>query len=75
MYFCVECGCIMVKADDETLICPGCSHSVKIEDYGSDIDEYKFGDDAVPDFMVGESDESDDEDDDYGEYYDPEIDE
>ena len=74
MYFCVECGHIMVKADDQVLICPGCNHSVRIEDYGSDIDEYIFGDDAIPDFMVGEN-EDDDEDNEYGEYYDPEIDE
>lgn len=40
-YYCYECGAVMVKADEEVLVCPECQHSVNIEDYATEEEDYE----------------------------------
>lgn len=40
-YYCYECGTIMRKADDKVLVCPKCGHSVDIEDYTTEEEDYE----------------------------------
>lgn len=40
-YTCYECGAVMVKADEEVLVCPKCGHSVDIEDYITEEEDYE----------------------------------
>ena len=40
-YFCYECGAVMKKADEEVLVCPKCGHSVNIDDYVTEEEDYK----------------------------------
>lgn len=39
-YPCIECEALMEKVDDETLVCPSCGHSVDIEDYTTEAEDY-----------------------------------
>ena len=39
-YECYECGAKMEKADEEVLVCPVCGHSVDIEDYLTEGENY-----------------------------------
>lgn len=41
MYYCYECGEVMEKADEEVLVCPKCGHSVDIEDYSTEVENYE----------------------------------
>lgn len=40
-YTCYECGAVMEKADEEVLVCPRCGHSVDIEDYITEEEDYE----------------------------------
>ena len=40
-YECYECGAKMEKADEEVLVCPVCGHSVDIEDYLTEGEDYE----------------------------------
>lgn len=40
-YECYECGAKMEKADEEVLVCPCCGHSVDIEDYLTEEEDYE----------------------------------
>lgn len=68
-YDCYECGAKMELFDD-VLVCPECGHSVKLEDWVTEPDDYEL---YYPtrEEIIGHGDEDDE---DYtGEYYDPEI--
>jgi DNA-directed RNA polymerase subunit M/transcription elongation factor TFIIS len=40
-YYCYECGTTMEKADEDVLVCPNCGHSVDIEDYATEEEDYE----------------------------------
>ena len=39
-YTCYECGAVMEMADEEVLVCPKCGHSVDIDDYTTEEEDY-----------------------------------
>lgn len=75
-YYCYFCGAEMEKVDEEVVVCPKCGHSVNIEDYvteGEDYEEYydecddelKWRFDAdFPEEFPGESEYNEDGEDD-----------
>lgn len=40
-YVCYECGAIMEKADECVLVCSKCGHSVNIDDYMTEEEDYE----------------------------------
>ena len=40
-YLCYDCGAVMEKADEEVLVCPVCGHSVNIDDYFTEEEDYE----------------------------------
>lgn len=72
-YYCYECGAEMYKVDEEVLVCPDCGHSVNIDDYTTEEEDYeefygghsKYDDELYwndNEEFPGESEEEDEED-------------
>ncbi|MCI9004412.1 MAG: hypothetical protein HFH39_04060 [Lachnospiraceae bacterium] len=52
-YYCIECGAPMEAADDTVLVCTSCGHSVDIDDYNDEEEDYYDGTDAEEDIPEG----------------------
>ncbi len=53
-YYCYECGAVMEQVDD-VLVCPKCGHSVDVDDYITEEEDYdrfyginRYDDDDMP---------------------------